>query len=348
VVRLKRDYFMKKGLHMFWKQYSQQIALMAFSALIVFVFLESGIRLYENKLNGIPFAMSVDYYKEDELGWKGKKIFGPLKTDKKKIFIIGDSFTEGHGVREENMYYSKLKHSLETELYIYGGDGYGTLQELLVFERYVDLINPDLVIIQITGNDIINNSVELERRSYYNNNLLLRPYYVHGNIQMLYPSRLGMLRYALTSRSRLFQRMFEKSDLIMSMLVDKKIIQTAEDVIAEKGTDYPQYNTALKTTDELIHKLVARAGSVPVVFMPIGNYEPYYSAYKDIVAKRGAHWIDEPAISISQRVLHQEAVLQEDEGHWNDLGHAYVGEVLLDSLMDHNLVPNVIPRKKGL
>ena len=52
----------------------------------------------------------------------------------------------------------------------------GTLQEVMIVERHIREIMPDILILQVCQNDFINNSFELESKSYFNNNNLLRPY----------------------------------------------------------------------------------------------------------------------------------------------------------------------------
>ena len=80
---------------------------------------------------------------------------------------------------------------LNVEVFAYGGSGYGTLQESLVVDHYLPIVRPDLVLLQVSYNDFINNSFELERASYYNNNFLLRPYLEGDRIRRRFPSRLG-------------------------------------------------------------------------------------------------------------------------------------------------------------
>jgi len=46
----------------------------------------------------------------------------------------------------------------------------------MVLDQYVDFIDPAIILWQYSGNDIINNSYELERSSYINNNGMRRPY----------------------------------------------------------------------------------------------------------------------------------------------------------------------------
>src|SRR5262249_28048852 len=117
----------KKGI-------SINICLFLWISSSLFLMSETSIRIKELVFQDIPFLHSISFYQDKELGWKGKQIFGDLKTNKFKIFIVGDSFTDGGGVNEDSMYYHYLQNG-ETELFIYGGYGYGTTQEFLVIDR---------------------------------------------------------------------------------------------------------------------------------------------------------------------------------------------------------------------
>jgi alkylation response protein AidB-like acyl-CoA dehydrogenase len=50
---------------------------------------------------------------------------------------------------------------------VYGGHGYGTLQEYLVIDKYIDEIKPDLILLQVCSNDFTNN-LENEAKSSSN------------------------------------------------------------------------------------------------------------------------------------------------------------------------------------
>ena len=45
--------------------------------------------------------------------------------------------------------------------------GYGTMQEYLAMEQWVDKINPDLLVLEVCNNDFIDNSPEMERLAVY-------------------------------------------------------------------------------------------------------------------------------------------------------------------------------------
>ena len=69
-----------------------------------------------------------------------------------------------------------IRRLLDVEVFMYAGPGYGTLQEYLALDRYLPEVRPDLVLVQLCRNDAVNNLWALERSSYLNNNLMVRPY----------------------------------------------------------------------------------------------------------------------------------------------------------------------------
>ena len=81
--------------------------LLLAASLIFFIFIgEILCRTYDKCVRGIPFNQSTKLLYDQELGWKGKPAFGNPAAQKYKIFVIGDSFTDGCRVEEQYMYYN--------------------------------------------------------------------------------------------------------------------------------------------------------------------------------------------------------------------------------------------------
>jgi hypothetical protein len=106
----------------------------------------------------------------------GFRKFGNVKSSKTKIFVIGDSFTHAVQCGDQKPYFSYLANLSNFEVFAYGSNGYGNLQEYLILNRYIDQINPDIILLQLCPNDIINNHYDLEFKSTKNNNGMVRPY----------------------------------------------------------------------------------------------------------------------------------------------------------------------------
>lgn len=87
----------------------------------------------------------------------GFRKWGDLKSGKKRLFILGDSFTHSMYASDEKTWYSIFAEKTGTEVFAYGCSGYGTMQEYLIIKRYYELIKPDIIIIAFTDNDFQNN-----------------------------------------------------------------------------------------------------------------------------------------------------------------------------------------------
>jgi hypothetical protein len=107
----------------------------------------------------------------------GSRIFGDPKSNKTKVFFIGDSFTQAGQVSNQKTYYAIIGSKLNNiEIFSYGVGGYGNLQEFIILDKFIDVIKPDIIVLQLCYNDFINNDYELEYRSYMNNNGKTKPY----------------------------------------------------------------------------------------------------------------------------------------------------------------------------
>jgi hypothetical protein len=131
--------------------------------------------------DGIQYPARVS---QDENGFR---MSGNVSSNKPKIFVIGDSFTQAVDASDDKTYYAIVKQLLDVEIFAYGAGGYGSLQEFLIFDKYFDLVKPDIVLWQYSMNDIINNSPELEAASRINNNGMVRPYLWNDQIQYILP-----------------------------------------------------------------------------------------------------------------------------------------------------------------
>ncbi len=82
-------------------------------------------------------VITIKYFKN------GFKRWGNVSTRKTKMLIIGDSFTEMNWVSNGEEWYSYLEKEFgNLELFVYGGGGYGSLQEFMVLDDFIDIIRP--------------------------------------------------------------------------------------------------------------------------------------------------------------------------------------------------------------
>ncbi len=108
-----------------------------------------------------------------------------------RVAVLGDSFTEAIHVPIEQTFWSKLERKLanceavkgrkKVEVINFGVQGYSTAQELVMLRKKVWDYSPDIVVLAFfIGNDVINNSPQLEYDRY-------RPFFVYDASGKLVP-----------------------------------------------------------------------------------------------------------------------------------------------------------------
>lgn len=264
------------------------------------------------------------HYTSDKHGFRQ---YGDTETKKKKVLLIGDSFTQANHASTAETYYAVLQDSLNWEIFAFGCSGYGTLQEYLVLDLFMDTIRPDLVLFQYCHNDLINNSLILERTSIWNNNGTRRPYWSEKGVYYAVPKRWHGLRTFANTHSRLLFFIFNRIDRLKSRLSTKSV----ETKIAALGKVYPDYARSLKVTDELFQLIRKRAlPSIPVCIFSADTIPPFYSDVKVIAQKNSFLFIEGIPEAIAQAAKEGEIVHYQDGAHWNPEGHRVVARILTE------------------
>ncbi len=311
--------------------------------------LRDGIPFFESNTGGRIGPITLD----QDLGWKatehyqealvektkngtfytvrrsqtqyGFRQFGDLKSTRLKILVVGDSFTHATAVSDDRTYHAILSKLLDVEVFAYGVGGYGTLQEFLVLDRYLDIIGPDVVLWQYCINDFINNDNELERLSRINNNGWVRPYWVNGRIQLLSPKESSIqVRDWINRRSRFLYFVLTRLDRLRA----SNTKDTVEVDIEAEGMRHTGFARAVSITDELMGQVQARVGTRPIMAFNCARTEPYNQAFRNISAHHGIIYWDDVAPTVQAAAEQGEDVYASDGGHWNERGHNLAAQAL--------------------
>jgi hypothetical protein len=268
-------------------------------------------------------------------GQHGFRLFGNPNSTETKILIIGDSFTHANNVSNDQTYYALMQRRLSEmarmQVFAYGASGYGTLQEVLFTEKIVNLVRPQILVLQVCSNDIINNSYELELASYVNNNRTPRPYLDgEGAITVLTPqSKLGMAMTALASHSRLASWVLFRLDTLMALNT-----RTVEDEIRLSGFGHPGFQRALALTERILARLrAALPASVKLYAFSVDRQEPFTAALDALLMQQGIALIDGVADAVEAARLRGEPVLTADGWHWTPSGHRIAANIIADRLL---------------
>jgi lysophospholipase L1-like esterase len=272
-------------------------------------------------------AMGKSYPVKLQTNNDGFRIFGnPQENNKKKVLFLGDSFTQAVEVSNSKTYYGILSDTLPIEVFAFGVGGYGTLQEYMILDKYIDEIRPDIIVIQFCSNDFVNNHYELELRSNMNNNAMRRPYLTKNGIIYRSPKNFSAIRDVANKHSRIFYFIISRIDRLL-----KKVLHTnsVEDVIEEKGVSYPFFRESVEITGQLVKKIRLRIPSAtPVYAFSSDDSNPYYDEFKRISKNNVIYFID--GIPQSIRDAEQEGITTRaaDHAHWNETGHQIVANAL--------------------
>jgi len=94
----------------------------------------------------------------NSLGFRDREI--PIANgERKKILVLGDSFVSNLAVKDDEVFTELMEQRLKnTDVLNFGVNGYGQVQEYLLLKKWLDQVNPDVVVLMIyIRNDFIDN-----------------------------------------------------------------------------------------------------------------------------------------------------------------------------------------------
>ncbi len=289
---------------------------------------QRGWRAVEN-FHSVTTQKSVDgstYTRTLSQNEYGFRMFGEVHTQRMKVLVIGDSVTHALEASDDKTYYAVMKDALNVEVFAYGVIGYGTLQEYLVLDRYLDDIKPDLILWQFCSNDFVNNSVELEEQSTWENSGTVRPYLIDGQIRYVLARKGATLRQFAQQHSRLLHVIFGRLDTLTTSP------QTIETHIEQFGMKHEGFLRSLRVTEALMGKVKSRAGKIPIGAFSADEKQPYLEAFQALSTQHGMHFLGSVRPALRAAEQGGSVVLAADGNHWNEAGHRVVGETLAAAL----------------
>lgn len=260
----------------------------------------------------------------------GFRTYGdPHAEGRKKVLILGDSFTHAVHVSNDKTYHALLAKELDIEVFALGVEGYGTLQEYMMLDEIIDDIQPDAVVLQFCPNDFINNHYDLEMASSQNNNRMRRPYFAENRITYKNPSEFAMLRNFSASYSRFLYFILTRLDRLNADSSKFSSEESSEKRIVQEGLAYSLFEEAVQVTEELLHKIRLRVPQETPVYVfstPIGD--PDYEQIKRISSISGVVFIDGTTQALDAAERNGITTTAADKAHWSNAGHQVVADVL--------------------
>lgn len=286
-------------------------------------------------------AGGEEYIIHYKAGRYGFRIFGDIDSNKLKMLFLGDSFTRAWHVSNDKTYYGIIQKEFPVEIFAYGGSGYGSLQEYMILDEYIDLINPSLIIWQYCSNDFINNSLELELSSHVNNNGMRRPYLTESK-ELIYqiPKPLPLLRYIANEDSQFLYLILSRLDRLAARLERTSLgkflqTETVETEIARQGSQHPGFQRAARSTNEIMRRVRARSTSTRIIAFSVDDPAPYYEEFQRISQQNMIEFIDGIPQVIREAESRGIVTKAADHAHWNEVGHRLATKKIMDYLGSH-------------
>lgn len=276
-----------------------------------------------------------EYYPVDYQSDKnGFRVFGDVDQDSlPKVLFIGDSFTQAAEVSNGKTFYNVFQDSFPSEIFAFGSSGFGTLQEFLVFQKYFEIIKPDMVIWQLCSNDFIDNHIKLEKASLYKNQKR-RPYLVKSEIE--YHSSERVIYNFLMRNSALFYNL----DMLVKKVIWKFNLENYGEIrIVNQGKDYKRFKTAFDITDEIFKRINSVIGDQAKLVMFCADYsEPQFSFLSEVANNNSILFIEDNVHRLNEAKDANEVIFCYDNIHWNEYGHLVVGNAIVTALRRNQII----------
>ena len=278
-----------------------------------------------------------------------------------RILVLGDSFTWGEGVMENQDYPTQVERELENRgirqvRVINGGvPGYSTKQERIWLERIVDKVEADAVLLGFfLGNDFMDNLADQYPTVIDGFLVSSREEGHRRNLAQ----KLGIppqLKIALRTNFHLYPFL---TKAWVSLLVFTGLENTAEHFEMARNTYSPKGELALVVTRKAIKELSAycRKKGLPfgIVMIPdvrgnnmMAGREGYDASKPAKVMRELAQSLGIPILDLSPLYHGQTEVFYPIDGHWNFKGHQIAGKAIATSLLDGELV-SLLDKAKGI
>jgi hypothetical protein len=273
-------------------------------------------------------------------GWRSREL-----EDAPRIMVLGDSFTYGFGVAQDETYPARTEALLRQRGYPHqvvnmGVDGRGPDQYWADYRYGKGLVRPDLLIIGFfEGNDFIGSSPIVREEGGRSVLQKARSETAYGALRELLQGRTYDLlaqhsHLAVLTKNAVYV-LTHRGEMAEAVRSRERFVNRAPEYTGS-GVRPKDLQVTLRILGELVGE--ARADGVrPVVLViPALHRHIYTSA---LIAALEGNGVD----TVDLRVRFEGRVLEDlyhsiDDSHWNRTGHALAAEALVDHLVSNRLV----------
>jgi len=311
-------------------------------------FFPQWVSIYQDNVKGWQY--------DEQLGWKGRpnvsaqiehpefsitletnskgfrdKEYSYERNDKKRVLVLGDSYTWGYGVENGERFTDYLEEMMpQWEVINAGVSGYGTDQELLLYRYEGKKYQPDIVMLLMFYNDYENN-FSSEQYTYN------KPYFLLGK-----DGQTLTLENSPVPNSSLGQRVERYVEHDSFLLVRIKSVWNLLSFILreavfgpQKGTfGFARYHETLGIThrllDEVRHEVEASGSEFILLGYPVRRgITKHLNQYADT---NGYQYL---YLDPYFEAAGEEDLIIPNDLHWNKKGHELAARVIAAYLLEN-------------
>ena len=275
-------------------------------------------------------------------GWRDRERTREKPAGLVRVAVLGDSFTWGHGVEDEEIY-TRVMERLQpgVEVLNFGLSGSATDQQLLILREHALAHHPDLVLAMVSRNDFAGNTQTMEG-TYPKPRFVLE---ADGSLTLT-----NVPVPDVTWWSRFHSRLRRRSALLN--LVESTL--ESEPVANPTGARQAQYAITCALLAQMNRDAGAGGARFAAALAP-SNAHTYldpippveagkYAAVIDCGAKEGFPVLDlVPAFRSAARAGGRTELHYRFDHHWNAAGHALAAAELSRLLRREGLLPAPAP-----
>ena len=285
-------------------------------------------------LGGVAYNVKIRY---DSNGFKA---YGNPQSDRPGILFIGDSYTASVEVSNEKSFFNIIRDSLNIEAFAYGHAGYGTLQEYMIFDKWLDVINPDIVVWNVCSNDFIDNFYELEMVCGYK--VGERRPYLEQNGNITYQIPVNWFD-KLQEKVFFFKWIEDRLENLKTIITGEKK-HVGEYFIATEKRNFKPFDDSVNITTKIVGKIKKRLPkTTKLIAFSSDLYQPQLDEFKKIFEHYGFSFYSSPALLVHEYENNKAVVRASDGYHWNELGHKLIADGLITEL--NPLVRNIYSKR---
>ncbi len=315
------------------------------------------------------------YVRTNSLGFRSDIEFKKKKHNKPRILFFGDSNTASDGVSNNERFSELVGEHFDAEVYNYGLPGSGTDQQYLIWKKYAQNVEADLIVLCVLVENIERNKVAYRQTiNPYTKNLSLtpKPYFDFVKDELVLrnspvprvednflPENNNMIQWSIPKGQEFIYsiiNLWRKSNIFKPIRknFEESLAKFRSILISNFYQPYPDYKKSSSKgfilTQKILNKFITDLSPTPIIILPIPTYhyyvdgaKPIYDNFFDLFQNRerkvfACNILDNfKQLNFNQR---KSLCFKKDKSHFSQFGHIKISDFLIKEIEKKKILIN--------